>query len=835
MFTEKNPKICGRCPYASHPFVPGTGPKDAKLFVLARDPGDKEEQQGVPLVGLSGQVWSRCSSEVGVDPESTYRTNVVKCRPPDNDATTKDWAEAAKLCSRYLNKELERSNARVVLAMGNEALRSVVSGVAGGITRHRGSVFKRDDGKKVVAAFHPAYILRNPNMLPIYLQDLDRARQELGSKRVLTEGTKGFKHHVIRTMSEFKKMMKKLDQASEVIFDVETDKLEWWSGKVICLGICFEDNVGYVIPFRTYRVEEKWFRNKKTKRRRRKKIPIIEQYWSDADFDYIKRRLNRVAQNSNIRKGGQNFKFDAHHCANDGINIDLENSDDTMVMQHLVDENSPRDLKTMVALYAPHMAGYEKKIRADKEETGTKNLVAVDPETLYEYCAGDVVGTRAILPILRQKMQEESVHDFYHQHSVPLLAMLFDAERRGVLIGAKEFRPAAIGLRKEIRVVERRLRKLAGRDFSPSKPPEVSHILFVVRGLPPLEVSKKTKKPSTAKAVLQQLAEEYGDPFAAEMLKWRQLSKLYSTYIKGLKKRLDANNRLHTTFKSTGTVTGRLSSAKPNLQNIPRKGPIKELFIADPGYQLIVADLSQAELRVAAILAGDEAMIEAFNKGADPHSEVACLIFKKKAEDVTEEERVIAKSVNFGVLYGKSEDDTADDIGISQEEMREHFNLYWATFFRLRRWIESVKRRAKSKKYIVNVFGRKRRFNPEAASERRGGIGHLEREAVNCGPQSTASDWNCRAGVRIRKKFKKLQMDACVVLLVHDSIFALVKNKHVPKACRIMIRELSRPVPELDNYKFVAKIGVGRSWAEANKNQASLEEAVAAYEARRSA
>jgi len=820
IFNQKDSDVCRHCPYETHPFVPGTGNLKARLVVIARDPGIDEEEQAEPLVGDVGQIFEASFNEAGksagITREDVFCTYTVKCRPPDSVAGTTDWKQASVQCAHYLKEELRLLKPRVILAMGNEALHAARGGqVIGGITQHRGQVSILEGGGKLVPAFHPAFILRNPAVLPIYIRDLEKAVTELSSKHVVSKDDElGYEHRVIDTIQKFAKMMVRMRQAKIISVDTETTGLSWVHHQIICTGLCIDDELGYVIPFRTFKVKEIEGETSTGKKRKIKKA-VIKPFWSPSDFRRIKSDLNDLFRDTSITKLLQNAKFDFHFLWQEGIKIKGLAFDDTMVMQHMIDENAPRDLKTLVSLHAPHMAGYERRIKAQEEYS--LNLVAVTPDVLYQYNAGDVVGTRLIRKPLVAAMKKELVYDYYKKRSIPILRFLFDIERRGVMIGRQELAQVKREVEQKLaRLMRKMAEENGGKKFNPDAPAAVSEILFQRRGLPVVSTSDKTGAASTNKATLEVLVKDHGDKMSEHMLEYRSLKKLYSTYMVGLHELLDKDGRLHTTFRQARAVTGRLSSSEPNLQNIPRKGPMRKMFVAPAGWKLICGDLSQAEYRVAAIISGDKNMLKAFATGRDFHDEVARVIYRlTPGQKIGKAKRIVAKAWNFGTLYGKREEDTARDCGVPWDEAKVYFERYWKEFAQLRRHMKRVPKLIDKQGFIRNMFGRKRRFNVAEASRTRGGMGHVYREGLNFEPQSCASEVNTWAGRQAQRRYNKLKMRSSVVLLVHDSVMVEAPDNEVVAAARILHEEMTRPVPELQGHTFPTEMGIGQTWHDA--------------------
>lgn len=819
IITRKVQSVCRGCPYETYPFVPGQGNLKADTMIVCRDPGEEEEREGKSLIGRVGKTLDLCLQESSHNRDDLYLTNIVKCRPPGNKAGTKDWVQAEKQCRKYLEYEIKKIKPKVVVPMGNEALRSVHPKAKGTITQTRGSVFV-GEGYKVMPTFHPAYILRNDSQLPVVVYDLFRVHDELKSAEIATTD-KGYKHTVVRTRKQFNLLVRKMLKHKEFTIDVETNMIDWWpkDAIIVCFSICFEDAHSYCIPMRNYKVTDVKVKNPETGRMRKQKHVEASLFWSKTTFKYIIKIMQRIFASPKISKDLQNAKFDLHHFLNDGISLP-ENAplEDTLIRQYLIDENSPRGLKTMASVYAPHMAGYERQIK--EEEEGCKNLVTVEPKILYDYNCGDTVATRWVKHEQKPRLIEEGQEDVYYDYMIPLLRLLFKMERRGVRIGKKEFRNVKREIESELAELTAAIREEVGEDINPNSGKQLAKELFEVRGLPVVKRTKKAEAPSTDLEALTILSEQYNDPLVDLLIKYSPVNKLHGTYVKGIHRRLDSNWRLHTNFKPT-TVTGRLSSRNPNLQNIPKSGPIKGMFLPTEGYQLIVADLSQAELRVFAVISGDEALQEAFASGADIHNTVAEMVFG--TSDIDGEQRRVAKTINFSVLYLKKPEHAAASIGMDPDEMRSHFDKFFSKFSKVRSAQRRIPRQALRDGYLTTVFGRKRRFNLDAVETDKE-LEHIKRQAVNFPPQSIASDINCKAAIRTQKRFERLGLDAHVLMMVHDSIIVEARNGIVKPAAKILHAEMTRPVPELNNTVFPVDIGFGPNWQKAEDVQGTLKD-----------
>lgn len=398
-----------------------------------------------------------------------------------------------------------------------------------------------------------------------------------------------------------------------------------------------------------------------------------------------------------------------------------------------------------------------------------------------------------------------------------LRPVLRKMEKTGFLLDIKFLKELGNKVSRELEEIKKEVIKIAGEDFNLNSTHDLGKIIFEKLGLGGKKIKKtKTGIYSTASDELEKIKES--NPIIPLMLKWRELSKLYSTYIDSLPRLVNAKDgRIHTTFKQFGAVTGRLSSENPNLQNIPTKGEygleIRKAFIAPEGYLILSADYSQIELRVAAVLSKDEKMIETFIKGEDIHSRTAAEIFNVPIEKVTKEMRREAKTLNFGVLYGMGARAFAQSSGISFGDAQKFISEYESDFSGLARFMREMKEKAKSQGYVETLWGRKR-YMPELNSPNPGIRSSGERMAINMPIQGTAADIIKFAMVLLDDKIGK-EKDIKMILQVHDELVFEVKKELVGKYSSI-IKDCMENIVSL-SVPLEVEIEIGENWGNLNK------------------
>ena len=389
---------------------------------------------------------------------------------------------------------------------------------------------------------------------------------------------------------------------------------------------------------------------------------------------------------------------------------------------------------------------------------------------------------------LRALVAEEHLETLLYDMEIPLAAVLADMERVGFRVDVEGISRYGCVLQETADALQERIYQYAGEEFNIASPKQLGEVLFEKMALPK---SRKTKTGySTDAETLQKLIPYH--PIIEDILDYRQMTKLKSTYADGLAKAADGEGRVHSIFHQTGTVTGRLSSSDPNLQNIPIRTEygreFRRYFIPrNKDYVIVDADYSQIELRLLAHIAGDEAMIEAYREGIDIHTMTACKVFGVEPEQVTLELRKRAKAVNFGIVYGIGEYSLSEDIGVSRAQAKQYIESYFAGFPQVASYLSSIKEQAAQDGYVTTYFGRKR-YIPELASANKNLRHFGERVAMNSPIQGTAADIMKLAIVKVDKELKKRSLDARLILQVHDELL-LEAHRDCAEEAMAVLRE----------------------------------------------
>ena len=418
-----------------------------------------------------------------------------------------------------------------------------------------------------------------------------------------------------------------------------------------------------------------------------------------------------------------------------------------------------------------------------------------------------------LYPALDARLSEAGAHELYYDIELPLCAVLADMERAGFLVDRAALSAYGESMVSGIDALQRQIWDYAGHEFNINSPKQLGEVLFEELMLP---AGKKTKTGwSTNADVLEKLVGKH--PIISDILDYRMLTKLKSTYADGLIKVISPDGRIHTNFRMTVTATGRLSSTEPNLQNIPVRrelgAQIRRMFVAAPGCVLVDADYSQIELRLLAHISGDETMQNAFKSGEDIHAVTASQVFGLPLAEVTPAQRSSAKAVNFGIVYGISAFSLAQDIKVSPAEARAYIDAYMQKYYGVREYMDRVIAEAKERGYVETLFGRRRPV-PELKASNFNTRSFGERVARNMPIQGTAADIIKLAMVNVRRRLRAEGLEARLILQVHDELIAECPEREAERVAALLEEEMERAVTL--SVPLTAEAHSGHSWAEAH-------------------
>lgn len=596
-------------------------------------------------------------------------------------------------------------------------------------------------------------------------------------------------YEIITEKAVFEQWLQQLQACSLFCIDTETTNLDAMCAEIVGVSLAIEPNKPVYIPLMHNDGSEQLSR------------------------DDVLTSLKPILENPRISKVGQNLKYDYNVLKNHGITL-LGIEYDTMLESYLLNSTATRHNMDALAL---KYLGHKTISFSDVAGTGSKQLRfdQIPVSKAAPYAAEDADITlklhQTLYPLLEQPLR-----NVLHEIEVPLLTVLAEIERQGVLIDEALLKKHGVRLKARIEELEKEAYLLAGKAFNLNSPKQLLEVLFTEQQLPVLTKTPKGQ-PSTAESVLQELAVDYRLP--AVILEYRGLSKLVSTYIDALPKRINPNtHRVHTSYNQAIAATGRLSSSEPNLQNIPVRSEegrlIRRAFIAPPEHVLLTADYSQIELRIMAHLSQDPSLLNAFAKGWDIHAATASEIFSVPLEDVSKEQRRRSKAVNFGLIYGMSAFGLAKQLGVSRQDAQSYIDLYFQRYPGVLDYMERTRIHAHEQGYVETLFGR-RLYLPEINARNIMRQKAAERTAINAPMQGTAADI-IKKSMLLVANWQNAQAcpEARVVMQVHDELVFEVRHDAIESA-QTTIRKLMEHAVEL-SVPLLVSIGIGQNWDEAH-------------------
>ena len=608
----------------------------------------------------------------------------------------------------------------------------------------------------------------------------------------VTSQKKETDYQCILTHEQLDDWVIKLTNSKQFAFDTETDNVDHVHAKLVGISLSVE-------PYQAAY------------------IPLAHQYLGVPEqlpLTEVLAKLKPVLENPEIKKIAQNAKFDYSILANYGIKVSGI-AFDTMLESYVLNSTERHDMDSMANRYLNHKTiTYDELTKVDKKKV---TIDAIEVEKTTQYAAEDADITLQLHEKLWPELEkDQKLTKLFTDIEMPLAIVLAEMERTGVLVDAKQLNDYSIELAKQLIEIEAQLQSLAGEKFNPASPKQIQAILFDKHNLP---VLKKTPKgdPSTSEEVLSELANEYELP--RMILFYRGLAKLKNTYTDKLPLMISPiDQRIHTNYNQIGTITGRLSSNDPNLQNIPVRNEegrrIRQAFIAPKGCKIISADYSQIELRIMAHLSQDESLLNAFAHDKDIHRVTAGEILGKAESEVTNEERRRAKAVNFGLIYGMSAFGLSKQINIPRKEAQFYIDRYFERYPGVQQYMEQTRQLAAEQGYVETLSGR-RLYLPKIRStngiEKRG----AERAAINAPMQGTAADIIKTAMIKMSEWIKNQSTDNIkMVMQVHDELVFEVKDAFVEQYCT-EIKKIMENCYQL-SVPLKVDVGIGNNWDEAH-------------------
>ncbi|MDD2740701.1 MAG: DNA polymerase I [Rhodocyclaceae bacterium] len=600
-----------------------------------------------------------------------------------------------------------------------------------------------------------------------------------------------FNYQTILTWPQFDTWLAKIESADLTALDTETTSLDSFAARIVGISLSVKAGEACYIPLA------------------HSGPGVVDQLPRDEVLARLKPWLEAVDR----KKVLQNAKYDQHIFANHGITL-AGIAHDTMLQSYVIESDKGHDLGQLCTRHL----GLSTIAYEDLCGKGAKQITfdQVDLERAATYAAEDADVTLRIHQVLHPQFASETgLSTIYHDLEMPARQVIWQMERTGILIDGDILARQSHEIGQKIMALETQAYELAGQPFNLASPKQLADILFEKQGLP---IKKKTPSggPSTDEEVLSELALDY--PLPKLLLEHRSLAKLKGTYTDKLPRMINPQTgRVHTHFSQASVVTGRLASSDPNLQNIPVRTEegrrIRTAFIAPPGHSIVSADYSQIELRIMAHLSGDERLLDAFAHGEDVHRATAGEIFGVTPLEVGPDQRRVAKSINFGLIYGMSAFGLARQLGLERSAAQTYIERYFNRYPGVARYMEEAREMARQKGYVETAFGRRLWF-PEIRSSNGNRRQGAERAAINAPMQGTAADLIKLAMIAVQNWLLRSTLKSRLVLQVHDELVLEVPDDELNEI-RLHLPRLMTQVAEL-KVPLVVEVGVGANWEAAH-------------------
>jgi len=824
-------------------YIKAEGPKTSKIVFVGVCPGNDECITKRPFTGDAGKMLNACLQKAGIDRKDVYITNLVKCRPPRVQKSLNKWEDRAplakeiKACRPYLEEEIKKIKPNVIVPLGNVVCKALIGKT--NITNIHGAPFWSEGfNATCIPIYHPSYLVRKSDNQGLkdrekFVEDLKFIKQSAQTEQYEKKEKKETNYIICDTLQKANKLLKRLNEVDEFVYDIETTGLKADDSRVLCISFSWKEATACVLPIWDWQKGDAW---------------------SQEDLAYIKLKLKLIMENPKTKKIGQNISFDVFFL-NKKWHWDIKGVYfDTMFGHYLLDpgKKGSQQLSDLAWIYTD-MGGYDDALKEDRK-LGFENTPC---EELYQYGAGDSDCEFRIYQILKKKLEPGQLHVLTNI-MVPLSIIIAEMVYNGVQIDVEYLDKLTKEYAQRIEKQEKAIYKLKDvKDFSDKfidrqkveilkkykkskilpkkytqkaylekniKPlnfnstKQLRELIFDHLGLTSVKKTKQTQEPSTDEASLELLKGEH--EFLDNLLELRYLRKIYSTYLKPIKEKLDKNGRLHTDYMLSRTATGRLASKNINLQNIPKKKDgklIRDYFVASPNHILIKADLSQIEYRILAHFVNDRKQIADIESGLDIHVEVASNVYKIKEVDVTDAQRDNSEAVTFGLPYGRSAASLAEEYGMSPMEAAEFIRAFFNRYPKVKLWIDKMIEVARKKGYVKNYFGRKR-YLPKINDADNYVRGEEERKVVSTCVQGTASDILSIYTINIANRLKEMKSKAKLVLSIHDEIDLDVPEEETDSIMAMLKIEMQRPLEGI-RVPIEAKMKLGKRWGSLKKEE----------------
>ncbi len=620
------------------------------------------------------------------------------------------------------------------------------------------------------------------------------------SQNQVTKNKKEVSNYI--TINNINKLIDVIEEIKKIGFfsiDTETNSLDIEKAELVGISICFDEKNAFYIPINHKDPET----NK-----------ILEDQVSQKE---VIKLISTICSDLSILKIGQNLKYDMRILKKYDLNFN--SIDDTMLLSYALDNGLTRHgMDDLAYRHLNHTTIKFKDLVGSGKKQITFDYVPIDQAT--KYAAEDALITLKLYNQLKPRIINEKISNIYEKIDKPLLNVLSSMEELGIKVNQQYLNDLSNQFNKEAKKIEKQIYKITGKEFNIGSPKQLGEIIFVEMKI---KGGKKTKTGtySTDSGILEDLSSE-GHKIAKLVLEWREVSKLRSTYTDALQEQIDLKTkRVHTSYATATTLTGRLSSNDPNLQNIPirtDKGKkIRHAFIAEKKYKLVSFDYSQIELRLAAEISKDENFIAAFINGEDIHASTAKEIFNLHNEEPTSEHRRKAKAINFGILYGISPYGLAKQLSVTNSEAKNYIENYFKRFPRIKDYMDFQINHAKTNNFVETIFGRK--CNIKGINDKNFAVrGFAERQSINAPIQGTAADIIKLSMIEIYNFIIQNNIEARMLLQVHDELVFEIKENQTEESIKVIKDIMEKTHLQYKDFTVPLTVdyGIGNTWGESH-------------------
>lgn len=782
---EDRPKRCEHCPYGG--ICVGTrGPVDSPFVIVGESPGSNELLKGYPFVGDSGELLDAALEKVGLtrDDPQPYIVNAIQCMPRGDKQST--LGAAVSSCQARMWAEIGKYPRKVIVALGNGAMWSITGNQTLKITQERGKLWKTPLAEiGCVTAVHPAYLMRNGTAYGAWRRDLEYAV-------ALLKGTDPKAGHwapplwaTIKTRDELEALVNRMEKAKYIAADTETGGkkgagLNFQKGFIIMLTLTSDLSNGRYVDV----------------------IPGA-LLWENEDL--VRRLMGNKAQWI-----WQNGKFDVKWYRYEGI-PQARVDHDTMLASYALNENKGHDLDTIAWdwIGAPkHKDGVDNWFAERRISRKNRNYADIPFDFLAEYAAKDTSKTyKMFWPMYEMICADKHTTKLYHQILIPASEFLTQVEMNGLELDLERVVANDAYLLDALNVPATKIQAYAmqylGYNINIGSPQQLQVLLYD-------KMKLGASGSSTDDDHLTKIQRRHDHPIATNLKQWRTISKARNTYVKNAHEWPGLDNRVHITYKIHGTSTGRLSSGDPtNLQNWPRDPNIRGEFVAARGKVLVEVDLNQAELRSLALMSGDPTLLDIYTRNeVSIHHITSLAMF---GEGYTDDQKMRAKAVNFGIVYGRTAPSLAEEFDISLREAEEYIRVWFARYPVARAFIDDCREAPNKMRNLITNFGRKKRWGVISYDNQR----NSENESANFPHQSTAHDITLLSGIECQPAVKAI-WDGDFVNEIHDALYIEVDDDpdvYGPMIC--YLQSVMTRIPKdwgLTRVPFIAEAKVGTRW-----------------------